>query len=55
MSENICSHRDFDERVKEVLIEEDLKHDLCRDNYKVQFHKLLCWEEKEHIDILGKR
>ena len=47
--------KDFGDRVKEELFEEDLKQKLCRDNYKELFHKLLCWEEREHIEILGKR
>ena len=39
----------------EDLFLEDLQYELSRENYKERFHKLLCWEEKEHIDILGKR
>ena len=45
----------FMERVKETLDITDIKQELTRENYKEKFHKLLCWEEKEHIDILGKR
>ena len=43
------------ERVTERLTIADIKQELTRGNYKEKFHKLLCWEEKEHIDILGKR
>ena len=45
----------FMERVKETLDIADIQQELTRENYKQKFHKLLCWEEKEHIDILGRR
>ena len=45
----------FMERVKGTLYIADIQQELTRENYKEKFHKLLCWEEKEHIDILGKR
>jgi len=28
---------------------------LTIENYREKFHHLLCWEEKEHCDILTKR
>ena len=31
-----------------------LEEDLTPDNYKDKFHHLLCWEEKEHSDLLSK-
>ena len=43
------------ERVKEDLDIADIQQELTRENYKEKFHKLLCWEEKEHIDILERR
>ena len=43
------------ERVKETLDIADIQQELTRQNYKEKFHKLLCWEEKEHIDILERR
>ena len=45
----------FMERVRETLDVADIQQELTRENYKEKFHKLLCWEEKEHIDILGRR
>lgn len=45
----------FMERVKETLHIADIEQELTRENYKEKFHKLLCWEEKEHIEILGRR
>ena len=43
------------ERVTECLNIADIQQEVTRENYKEKFHKLLCWEEKEHIDILGNR
>ena len=43
------------ERVTERLNIADIQQEVTRENYKEKFHKLLCWEEKEHIDILGNR
>ena len=43
------------ERVTERLNIADIQQEVTRQNYKEKFHKLLCWEEKEHIDILGNR
>ncbi len=45
----------FHDRLKERLFVEDVQQDLTRENYKEKFNKLLCWEEKAHIDILEKR
>ena len=45
----------FMERVRETLDIADIQQELTRENYKEKFHKLLCWEEKEHIDILERR
>ena len=43
------------ERVTEHLNIADIQQEVTRENYQEKFHKLLCWEEKEHIDILGNR
>ena len=45
----------FFERVKEELKIEDVLTDLTAASYKEKFHKLLCWEEKEHITVLHER
>lgn len=45
----------FSERVKNVLKLEDIQAELTIENYKDKFHKLLCWEEMEHISILHDR
>ena len=45
----------FMERVTETLDIADIQQELTRENYKEKFHKLLCWEEKEHVEILGRR
>ena len=45
----------FLERSKELLHVEDLKQPIIMENYKEMFHKLLCWEEKEHITLLHQR
>ena len=45
----------FLERVKEELYIEDIKPMLTTENYKEKFHKLLCWEEMEHITLLHNR
>ena len=39
----------------ETLDIADIQQELTRETYKEKFHKLLCWEEKEHIDILERR
>ena len=43
---------EFLSRVEEPLQIEDVQKDLTRGNYKEKLHKLLCWEEKAHIEIL---
>lgn len=45
----------FQDRIQEPLDIEDVKQKLTTDNYKEKFHKLLCWEEKKHIELLEKR
>lgn len=42
-------------RVQEPLQIADIHEELTRDNYKEKFHKLLCWEEKAHIEALEKK
>ena len=46
---------EFVARVKEPLQIEDVQKDLTRGNYKEKLQKLLCWEEKTHIEILEKK
>ena len=45
----------FLERVKEYLDIEDIEPNLTQENYREKFHKLLCWEESEHITLLHER
>ncbi|CAI8052184.1 hypothetical protein GBAR_LOCUS28565 [Geodia barretti] len=45
----------FQKRSKELLQLEDLIEPLTITNYKKKFHRLLCWEEKEHITLLHDR
>ena len=45
----------FAERVKDELKLEDIQAELTIENYKDKFHKLLCWEEMEHISLLHER
>ena len=42
-------------RVQQVLRIEDIQVELTQRNYKEKMHKLLCWEEKAHIEILGEK
>ena len=42
-------------RVQQVLRIEDIHTELTQGNYKEKMHKLLCWEEKAHIEILGEK
>ena len=46
---------EFSTRIQEDLQIEDVEVELTQANYKEKFHKLLCWEEKAHIEILGKK
>ena len=42
-------------RVQQVLHIKDIQVELTQGNYKEKMHKLLCWEEKAHIEILGEK
>jgi len=42
-------------RVQQVLRIKDIQVELTQSNYKEKMHKLLCWEEKAHIEILGEK
>ena len=46
---------EFLTRIQEVLHIEDIRTELTQGNYKEKMHKLLCWEEKAHIEILGNK
>ena len=46
---------DFSKRIQDQLDIADIEQELTSQNYKEKFHKLLCWEEKTHIDILQQR
>ena len=46
---------EFLARVQQVLRIEDIRTELTQGNYKEKMHKLLCWEEKAHIEILGEK
>ena len=46
---------EFLTRIQEVLHIEDIQVELTQSNYKEKMHKLLCWEEKAHIEILGEK
>ena len=46
---------EFLARVQQVLRIEDIHTELTQGNYKEKMHKLLCWEEKAHIEILGEK
>ena len=48
-------YTDFLQRLEEDLTIADIEKPLTRENYKEKFHKLLCWEEKTHIEILEER
>ena len=45
----------FPVQIQENLHIEDIKAELTQSSYKEKMHKLLRWEEKAHIEILGKR
>ena len=53
--EYAAKKNDFADRLEEELVLGDVQVELARTNYKEKFHKLLCWEEKTHIEILEKR
>ena len=42
-------------RIRDDLLIEDIQVELTQANYKEKFHKLLCWEEKAHIEVLGEK
>ena len=48
-------NRAFLARRSEGLYIEDIEPELTVTNYKDKFHKLLCWEEMEHITVLHER
>ncbi len=50
-----ASNETFEERVKSELRIESIQMELTASTYKDKFHNLICWEEKEHIDILGEK
>ena len=45
----------FEERIKEELDICHIQLKASPENYKRKYHNLICWEEKAHIDILGKK
>lgn len=45
----------FQERLADPLVIADIQQQLGRGNYHEKFHKLLCWEESAHIEILKKK
>ena len=45
----------FQERLADPLMIADVQQQLGRGNYQEKFHKLLCWEESAHIEILKER
>ena len=48
-------HSTFYEQYKDKLDRKKLMEELTPDNYEEKFHHLLCWEEKEHDDLLKTR
>lgn len=53
--EYAASKEKFEERIMEELDERYVQEKLTRENYKRKYHNLICWEEKEHIDILQNK
>jgi hypothetical protein len=45
----------FQERIKELLDPGIIEAPLTRENYKVRFHNMICWEEKRHVEILDTK
>ena len=45
----------FQERLADPLMIADVQQQLGRGNYQEKFHKLLCWEESAHIEVLKDR
>jgi hypothetical protein len=48
-------HSESFTKYKNELDIDRLKQPLIRENYVEKFHHLLCWEEKEHDDLLKLR
>lgn len=48
----LSSHSKFYNIYKDELSVKAIDCDLTKENYKVKFHHLLCWEEKEHCQML---
>ena len=48
-------HSESFNKYKNELDIDQLKQPLTRENYVEKFHHLLCWEEKEHDDLLKQR
>ena len=48
-------HSESFTKYKNELDIDRLKQPLTRENYVEKFHHLLCWEEKEHDDLLKQR
>ena len=48
-------HSESYAKYKDELDIDQLKQDLTRENYVEKFHHLLCWEEKEHDNLLKQR
>ena len=49
------THSKYFMKYKHKLDVELFKQELTRENYTEIFHHLLCWEEREHDNILQKR
>ena len=45
----------FRDRIVEPLVFTDVQLPLTQEYYQEKFHKLLCWEEMAHINILDER
>jgi len=45
----------FAERIKEEIDVQVIEESLSVTNYKKKYHNLVCWEEKEHIEILENK
>lgn len=48
-------HTDFYKEHKDKLHKAVIEKKLTRSNYKEKFHHLLCWEEREHEQVLTSR
>ena len=45
----------FEKRLKYEIHIDDIEDKLTRESYKKKFCSLICWEEKCHIETLGKK